>query len=75
MPSSVPVGGMRMSVTTTSGASSSTRSRSSSYEPATPATDEVVLGLEQPDDRFADQVAVVSDDDAGHGELRRRRHQ
>src|SRR5687767_8361906 len=38
MPSSVPVGGMRMSVTTTSGTSSPTSDRSSSKEPHEPTT-------------------------------------
>ena len=62
-PSSVPVGGIRMSVMTTSGFSDSTVASSSSRSPHVADQLETVLGPEQTCDALAHQVVVLGEDD------------
>ena len=61
MPSSVPPGGMRMSVTTTSGRSASTAASSEPRSPHDGHDLEVGLRLEQPPDALADEVVVLGE--------------
>ena len=66
MPSSSPDGGIRMSVTTTSGSSASTVAASSLPVLARRDQLDARIGVEQVPQRLAHEVAVVGDDDAQH---------
>ena len=63
MPSSVPVGGMRMSVTTTSGLLGLDRGDEGVVVLAHPDHLEVGLGLDQGPDALADEVVVLRQHD------------
>ena len=73
MPSSAPPGGMRMSVTTTSGRSASTAASSESRSPQTAATSRSSWRLQQAPDAFADEVLVFGEHEPDrHGRRIRR---
>ena len=76
MPSSVPVGGMRMSVTTTSGASRPRSARAAGQVAGGADEVDVVRALEQPGDALAQQRVVLRQHDSHrhrpYGEQRRR---
>ena len=73
IPSSELPGGMRTSVTTTSGSSRSTASSSESRSPQTAATSNAGLRIEQSPDAFADEIVILGEHEADrHGRRIRR---
>ena len=72
-PSASPDGGMRMSVTTTSGSSAVDRLGQLTAVLARRHEIDARIAVEQVRERLAHEVVVVGDDDAQHGAVRRRR--